>query len=270
MRGAGRFRTGLAAAILLAIPLPAQNPPRVQHVSVIGSGEQIAVEIQTSGAVTPQSQLIAAPDRIVVDFPGALPGGELRALKVNQGALKGIRTGLFSADPPVTRVVLDLREPRSYQILASGNVAVVKVGAASPATGATATAQPPASAPAAVGLAQPPASSAAAATPAQPPASSAVPAAPPKPALDVTFQEGLLRIRAENATLAEVLFEVHQQTGAEIGIPAGAEREAVAVDLGPAPAREVLASLLNGSRYNFVFVGNAQDRSLQQVILSVR
>jgi hypothetical protein len=32
----------------------------------------------------------------------------------------------------------------------------------------------------------------------------------------------------------------------------------------------VLASLLNGSRYNFVFVGGAQDRSLQQVILSVR
>jgi hypothetical protein len=244
MGGAGRFGTGLAAAVLLAIPLAAQDPARVRHVSVTGSGEQIEVEIQTSGTLTPQSQLIAAPDRIVVDFPGALPGANLHALKVNQGALKGIRTGLFSANPPVTRVVLDLRGPRSYQILANGNVAVVKLGAASPA--------------------------AAAAGPAQPPASTAAPAAPPKPALDVTFQEGLLRIRAEKATMAEVLFEVHQQTGAEIGIPAGAEQEAVAVDLGPAPARDVLASLLNGSRYNFVFVGSAQDRSLQQVILSVR
>ena len=243
MGGAGRFRTGLAAAVLLAIPLAAQNPAHVQHVSVTGSGEQIEVEIQTSGTVTPQSQLIAAPDRIVVDFPGALPSGTLHALKVNQGVLKGIRTGLFSANPPVTRVVLDLRAPRSYQILASGNVAVVKLGAASAAAGAA-------------GLAQPPASAAA--------------SAPPKPALDVTFQDGLLRIRAEKATLAEVLFEVHQQTGAEIGIPAGAEQEAVAVDLGPAPARDVLASLLNGSRYNFVFVGRAGDRSLQQVILSVR
>jgi len=269
MLGAGRFGTGLAAAVLLAIPLAAQNPAWVRHVSVTGSGEQIQVEIQTSGAVTPQSQLIAAPDRIVVDFPGALPGGTLHALKVNQGALKGIRTGLFSANPPVTRVVLDLREPRSYQILADGNGAVVKLGA-SPAAGAAGLAQPPASPAAAAAPAQPPASSTAAAAPAQPPASAATPASPWKPALDVTFQEGLLRIRAENATLAEVLFEVHQQTGAEIGIPAGAEREAVAVDLGPAPAREVLASLLNGSRYNFVFVGSAQDRSLQQVILSIR
>ncbi|MGB9072473.1 MAG: AMIN domain-containing protein [Terriglobales bacterium] len=241
MGGAGRFRTGLAAAVLLAVPLAAQNPAQVRHVSVTGSGDQIEVEIQTSGTVTPQSQLIAAPDRIVVDFPGALPSGTLHALKVNQGVLKGIRTGLFSANPPVTRVVLDLRAPRSYQILANGNVAVVKLGAASATAGAA-------------GLAQPP----------------AAPVPPPKPALDVTFQDGLLRIRAEKATLAEVLFEVHQQTGAEIGIPAGAEQEAVAVDLGPAPARDVLASLLNGSRYNFVFVGRAGDRSLQQVILSVR
>lgn len=248
MPGAWRFGTGLAAGVLLAIPLAAQNPARVQHVSVTGSGERIEVEIQTSGTVTPQSQLLAAPDRIVVDFPGALPGADLHALKVNQGALKGIRTGLFSANPPVTRVVLDLRAPRSYQILANGTVAVVKLGAASAAAGAT-------------GPAQPPASNA---------ESTAAPTAPPKPALDVTFQDGLLRIRAEKATLAEVLFEVHQQTGAEIGIPAGAEQEAVAVDLGPAPARDVLASLLNGSRYNFIFVGSAADRSLQQVILSVR
>jgi hypothetical protein len=230
---------------LLAIPLAAQNPAQVRHVSVTGSGEQIAVEIQTSGTVTPQSQLIAAPDRIVVDFPGALPGADLRALKVNQGGLKAIRTGLFSVNPPVTRVVLDLQSPRSYQILANGNVAVVKLGAA----------------PAAV-----------AALPAHPTVATVghttAPAPRLKPALDVTFQEGLLRIRAEKATLAEVLFEVHQRTGAEIAIPAGAEQENVAVDLGPAPARDVLASLLNGSRYNFVFVGG--ESSLQQVILSLR
>jgi hypothetical protein len=248
MPGAGRFGTGLAAVVLLAIPLAAQNPACIQHVSVTGTGEQIEVAIRTSGTVTPQSQLIAAPDRIVVDFPGALPGAGLHALKVNQGALKGIRTGLFSANPPVTRVVLDLRAPRSYQVLTNGNVAVVKLGAVSAAAGAAGPAQPPVSNAAPI----------------------AAPALPPKPALDVTFQDGLLRIRAEKATMAEVLFEVHQQTGAEIGIPAGAEQEAVAVDLGPAPARDVLASLLNGSRYNFIFVGSAADRSLQQVILSVR
>jgi AMIN domain len=250
MLGAGRFRTWLLAGGLLATPLAAQNSARVQHVSVTGRGEQIAVEIQTSGTVIPQSQLIAAPDRLVIDFPGALPGGDLHAVNVNQGALKGIRAGLFSTNPPVTRIVLDLLAPRSYKVLTTGNAAVVKLGAAPPVAGAAAPAQPPASnvAPAA--------------------ATAAPPAPTPKPALDVTFQEGLLRIRAQKTTLAEVLFEVHQQTGAEIAIPAGAEQEVVAVELGPAPARDVLASLLNGSRYNFVFVGGAAD--LQQVILSLR
>jgi hypothetical protein len=84
----------------------------------------------------------------------------------------------------------------------------------------------------------------------------------------VTFVNGMLTIRTEKATLAQVLFEVQRQTQAEIAIPAGAEQEEVAVDLGPAPARDVLGSLLNGSPYNFIFVGD--ELSLERVILTRR
>ena len=86
--------------------------------------------------------------------------------------------------------------------------------------------------------------------------------------MTVTFVNGMLRIRAEKATLAQVLFEVQRQTQAQIAIPAGAEQEEVVADLGPAPARDVLASLLNGSPYNFIFVGN--ELSLERVILTRR
>ena len=86
--------------------------------------------------------------------------------------------------------------------------------------------------------------------------------------MTVTLQNGMLRIHAEKATLAEVLFEVQRQTQAEIAIPAGAEQEQVIADLGPAPARDVLAALLNGSPYNFIFVGN--ELSLERVILTRR
>jgi hypothetical protein len=109
-----------------------------------------------------------------------------------------------------------------------------------------------------------------------PPAVSAVPSAPPqppeapKPTVNVTFQNGLLRIQTEGGTLAQVLFEVQRQTKAEIAIPAGAEQEQVVADLGPAAARDVLASLLNGSRYNFVFVDGEQGRGLEKVILTRR
>jgi hypothetical protein len=77
----------------------------------------------------------------------------------------------------------------------------------------------------------------------------------------------MLSIHAEKATLAEVLFEVQRQTQAEIAIPAGAEQEGVVADIGPAPAREALAELLNGSKYNFIFVGDGA--ALERVILTL-
>lgn len=236
----------LAICTSLVAPLSAQSPARVQHVAVLGSGQAIEVEIQASGTVVPQSQMITGPDRIVVDFPGALPAAELRTLNVNRGALKSIRAGLFSSNPPVTRVVLDLTEPQSYQIFSVRNVVMLKVGPVKTA-GAK-------SSDATLALVS----------------SQTTAAPPPKPPLEVTFQNGLLRIHTERATLAQVLFEVQRQTGAEIAIPAGAESEEIAVELGPAPAREVLAALLNGSRYNFIFVGNTRGRNLQKAILSVR
>ena len=84
----------------------------------------------------------------------------------------------------------------------------------------------------------------------------------------MSYENGMLRILSDKATLAQVLFEVQQRTRAEIAIPAGAEQEQVVADLGPAPARDVLGELLNGSAYNFVFVGD--ELSLERVILTRR
>lgn len=274
------FGVLLAIGTLLAGPLAAQDPAYVRHVLVRGSGPAIEVEIQTSGTAAPDTQAITGPDRIVVDFPGALPAADLHALKVNRGPLKGIRSGLFFNNPPITRIVLDLLEPQSYQISENGNSVIVKLGPAAPATNVAAV---PAPAVARVGgaavlpalkVVRMPVARAAqvADTPVRGAVTEAVagPPEPPKPVVNVTFENGLLRIRAERATLAQVLFEVQRQTQAEIAIPAGAEQEQVAVDLGPAPARDVLASLLNGSSYNFIFVGNEQGNSLEKVILTRR
>jgi len=258
----------------------AQNGARVQQVVVRGSGASMEVEIQTSGApVAPDTQAITGPDRIVVDFPGALPASALRALKVNRGALKGIRAGLFFDNPPITRIVLDLVEPQSYRISTIQNAIVVKLGPATAADGAHAPDMPRAArvqnaslvsgAPAAsMNVPTHRLSTAVANTTAPSPSATIVEAPPPKPPVTVTFENGMLSIRAEKATLAQVLFEVQRQTRAEIAIPAGAEQEQVVAVLGPASARDVLASLLNGSSYNYIFVGN--ELSLERVILSRR
>jgi len=83
----------------------------------------------------------------------------------------------------------------------------------------------------------------------------------------VNFQNGLLTIIAPNSSLGDILRAVRQQTGAEIDIPADAH-ERVVTRLGPGPARDVIADLLNGSRFNYVLVGSPQDVSaLTRVVL---
>ena len=324
------FGALLAMATLMvalsSVPILALNSSgsaRVERVAVHGSGDAAEVEIQTSGAkIAPNTQVVTGPDRIIVDFPGALPAAELHAfdLKVNTGALREVRAGLFFNDPPITRIVIDLAEPRSYQISTTHDGIVVKLSPAAPTVAklglpkptlakaslskidrvttagpdspgvtivrtprlqnallATGTKVAPARVVNPVATARISSSSAPSPVVHSPVVASPVVAAavvpapavaPSPPLVTVTFTDGMLTIHSNKATLAQVLFQVQQQTQAEIAIPAGAEQEQVISDLGPAPAREVLASLLNGSPYNFIFMGS--ESSLEQVILTRR
>ena len=93
-----------------------------------------------------------------------------------------------------------------------------------------------------------------------------LPAARPQ----VSYQNGSLSITSENSTLGDILREVHRVTGASIDVPASANERVVA-RLGPAPPRDVLASLLNGSSFNYVMVGSATDPdALSTVMLTAK
>lgn len=85
----------------------------------------------------------------------------------------------------------------------------------------------------------------------------AIPAVTPQ----VTYQDGLLTIVAPNSTLGDILRGVRKHTAADIEIPATAS-ERVVTRLGPGPAREVMAELLNGSRFNYILLGSPQDANL--------
>jgi len=243
----------------------------IRRVALLQNRNNIEVEINANQRVSPETRVLSGPDRVVIDFPNAVPGSELRNFPVNRGEVKAIRVGLFENDPPVTRVVLDLKTPQNYQIFPSGNTVIVKVGAGGSGNSTSAAAKPPTR----PGPPQPPAVQPArtqqpalrpqTVLPQQPAVASA------KPPLEVSFRNGLLSVRSERASLAQVLYEVHRHTGADIAVPAGAEREQVVTNLGPGPAKEVLASLLNGSHYNFIILGADEGTgSLERVILSPR
>ena len=259
-----RSLRAVAALLLwtaLCFPAPAagqaRDLPSIRRVQVLHSGKQVEIEIEASDRIVPQTNVLTGPDRLVVDFVNAVPGAQLRSLAVNRGEVKTLRVGLFSSNPPVTRIVVDLNGPQRYQVFPSGRTIIVKVGGNA---GTEIAGFNRAAGPALVNTSYPvrdvPVSA---------------PAPPPKPPLVVSFQSGLLAISSDKASLSEILFAVHQRTGAEIAIPAGAEQEKVVVDLGPAPAPEVLAHLLNGSKFNFLILSSSTDPgALDRVILSPR
>lgn len=107
--------------------------------------------------------------------------------------------------------------------------------------------------------------------------SPAAPVAPPPPnwpindrpqPADITWNQQELRIGATNASLQQILDKVSTQTGSTIeGLT---KDERVFGDFGPAPARDVLAQLLQGTGYNVLMVGGQGKEAPRQVILSAR
>ena len=89
----------------------------------------------------------------------------------------------------------------------------------------------------------------------------------PAVAPQVIYQSGQLTILAPNSSLGDILRAIRKQTAADIEIPANAN-ERVVTNLGPGPALQVVAELLNGSHFNYVLLGSPSDASrLTRVVL---
>jgi AMIN domain len=247
-------RRFLVSAFVLCCALPCAAAPTstvVRRLTLLGAGDHVEIEIDASQPVTPKTLVVANPDRLVLDFPGAVPGKDLHALKIGRGRVKDIRVGLFTANPPTTRVVLDLAGPQPFQLFPSGRSVIVKMGSNAPAAISTI--------------------SSSATTALKPSQMAIVKPAQAQPNVEVEFEDGELTIRTDHATLAEVLREVHRQTGAEIAIPPEAEQEQVIANYGPGPASQVMSALLNGSPFDFILVGAAHDPNrLTSILLTPR
>jgi hypothetical protein len=248
------FANLFAGALLIVSMMPAlagaqEGMATVDRIALLGESENVEVEIIASQRITPQVLVLTGPERLIIDFPGAVPARTLHNISAARGQVKSIRVGLFASNPPTTRIVLDLKAPQQYELFPSGKIIIVKLHADIKPVAILTTTAAKLSAPA------------------------VAPIQPIKPAtkVEVEFRNGKLTIRANKATLAEVLYEVQRKTGADIPIPSDAQREQVVGSFGPASAREVMASLLNGSRFNFILVASDHDPSqLRSVVLTPR
>ncbi|HXZ81051.1 MAG TPA: AMIN domain-containing protein [Terriglobales bacterium] len=272
----------------------------LRGLSIVRQPDGMVVKAELSGPIKPLVSALSNPERIVVDFPNTLPGTAPRRLAVHQDGIQTVRLGLFQENPPITRVVLEVESAkRPPKISLNANDVVIQPVEAGSASGVAANAvnprpprvsrvaaNPPARsvAPTAAAVsqhlaaaAQPtaansPSHSAASAAPA--PSSQPAPEAagaevsgitPQKP--KVIFQNGLLTIDAENSTMADILYEVSSQTGAQVDMPmAEGAFERVVAKLGPGNPRDVMTQLLQGSSFTYLIVES--PTGLQKIILT--
>ena len=119
------FLSGATAAC--RVPDRVRSGREGNQVTVTPGNSGIEVEITTTRSVPLRSQVVSGPDRLILDFPGALPGSDLHDQAINRGQVKGIRVGLFAQNPPVTRVVIDLKSAQPYRIYPSGKTVIVRL-----------------------------------------------------------------------------------------------------------------------------------------------
>jgi hypothetical protein len=87
-------------------------------------------------------------------------------------------------------------------------------------------------------------------------------------AASVDWSGRLLTINAANSSLDQILHDVSTATGLKVEGASGDQR--IYGNFGPAPAREVLASLLDGSGYNILMIGDQGEGTPRQLVLTVK
>lgn len=104
-----------------------------------------------------------------------------------------------------------------------------------------------------------------------------VPEPPPRPAQKppvppkVSLTNGMVTVLAENSTLTDVLKGIEKVSGVKFDSGGIVSQERVAAQIGPAPVREVIYSLLQGSRYDFVILSSFKDPAVvERVLLTPR
>ena len=96
--------------------LPASQPNQLQRVNVVRGADEIRVEINARGTVTPKLSTLDSPARLVVDLPETVMATGQSRITVGSAGVKDVRIGMDGHTPPSTRVVVDLERACSYEL----------------------------------------------------------------------------------------------------------------------------------------------------------
>jgi len=106
------------------------EPVLVQTVAVAPQSDPLTVSIQATGPLAFETRILSNPTRLVIDLPQSILSTRQRSLNIGRDSVVGVRMAQFQADPPVTRVVVDLEEMVEYHITPTRDGLRVTLGSA--------------------------------------------------------------------------------------------------------------------------------------------
>ncbi|MGH9863089.1 MAG: type IV pilus secretin PilQ [Candidatus Acidiferrales bacterium] len=99
-----------------AAPRKAETPALVSKVEVHKQAQGVTINIEASGELQYEARTYANPTRLVVDLPESILRARQRRFAVDAKEVVGVRLAQFKAQPPVTRLVVDLVALVPYEI----------------------------------------------------------------------------------------------------------------------------------------------------------
>lgn len=81
------------------------------------------------------------------------------------------------------------------------------------------------------------------------------------------FRNGQLSVVADDAELGKVLQLIGEKTGASVEVAPEIAGERVIAHLGPGPAGDIVATLLNSPRLDFILMGSEDQTSIKRLIV---
>lgn len=125
-------RTRLLLVLLLlgslgAAQSTAGGAAEIEQLQVKREGTDVTIQVILTGSVTPAVETAINPDRLVLVLPGTLSDAKQKHFPLDANGVRGVRMGLNSANPPVTRVVVDLDSAHPYTLSTDGKRITLRV-----------------------------------------------------------------------------------------------------------------------------------------------
>ena len=99
----------------------------IEQLQVKRDGSDVTIQVILTGSVQASVETAINPDRLVLILPGTVSDAKQKRFPLDANGVHGVRLGLNSASPPVTRVVVDLDSAHPYTLNTEGNRITLRV-----------------------------------------------------------------------------------------------------------------------------------------------